>query len=167
MQGPSPVGKYPWAAAGWYLRRPEEWPGKEGKEMVNRREFVKMSTVTLLLIPVTKTLSGCGGSSPAPSAPTCDGVSSVSSTTLSHNHILCVLASDLATPPAGGVTYTTSLTGGHAHMVTLTQQDLQNINAGQVVTTTTTTIDGHTHDFSVQKGSTARMDGGNPYPYGA
>jgi hypothetical protein len=76
----------------------------------------------------------------------------------SHTHTLCVLTSDLASPPAAGVTYTTSSDGGHTHKVTLAQADLMAINAGQTMTVTSTSdLDpangsAHTHKFAITKG---------------
>src|SRR5262245_7909239 len=89
--------------------------------MMNRREFLKAGTVTLLLIPVTRSLSGCGSSSPStPGGTGCDGVSSTSTVVLAHSHTLCVPATDLTAPPAGGRTYNTGQSGApsHFHMVT-------------------------------------------------
>ena len=135
--------------------------------MLNRREFLKAGTVTLLLIPISRSLSGCGSSGPGgPSGPACSGVSSVSTVVLAHSHTLCVPATDLTAPPAGGRTYNTDPAGApsHFHMVTLSQADLTSLNAGQSVNVSTTTVDGHTHDYAILGMAPVGMeDGGGPY----
>lgn len=66
-------------------------------------------------------------------------------------HSLCVPASDLDSPPVSGATYLTSITEVHQHMVTLTQALLMAVAGGAKVMVTTSTMDGHTHDFTVQR----------------
>ena len=75
----------------------------------------------------------------------------------SHTHTLCVLTTDLTSPPAAGVNYTTSLDSGHTHHVPLTAANLTTINGGQSVTVTSTSdVDpinnaAHTHMFTIMK----------------
>ena len=126
--------------------------------MLNRRELLTTAAggvVTLLLTPI---LSACGsGSSSGTSSttnsttPGCDGAGETSTVALGHTHALCVPASDLDSPPASGATYVTSITESHRHMVTLTQARLMAVASGATVTVTTSTMDGHTHDFTVQR----------------
>ena len=127
--------------------------------MYTRRELLTRGTTVLLLIPVVGPMLGCSSSSdsPAPDAASCAGVSSTSSTDSQHSHTLCVLTSDLTTPPAAGVTYTTSNDSGHTHHVTLTPANLTTINgSGTVMVTSTSDVDpingaAHTHTFMIKK----------------
>lgn len=126
--------------------------------MLNRREFLATAAggvVTLLLTPV---ISACGSDSSSATSsttnsttPGCDGANETSTVSLGHTHSLCVPASDLDSPPAAGATYLTSITEGHQHMVTLTQAWLMAVASGVKVMVTTSTMDGHTHDFTVQR----------------
>jgi hypothetical protein len=138
--------------------------------MISRRDFLKTGTVTLLLIPASRALSGCGGysSSPVtgPTGPGCDGAGATSSVALSHTHTLCVPLIDLTSPPAEGRTYATSTSGAHHHDVTLSQQDLQNLGTGGSVVVTTTSVDAHTHTFRILRATSTQMASmGGPYQY--
>src|SRR4051812_17053351 len=82
--------------------------------MFTRRELLSRGTTLLLLIPVV----GCSSSSS--DAGSCAGVESTSTVEASHTHTVCVVTSDLTSPPAAGVTYTTSNVGSHTHKVALT-----------------------------------------------
>jgi hypothetical protein len=128
------------------------------------------ASVTLLLTPL---VTGCGsddGSSPStstnPTVPSCDGAGATSTTTLGHNHTVCVPLSDLESTPVGGRTYTTSgaATDGHVHQVTLTQAQLLAIFAGQTIGVTTSIAESHTHNFSLQEGATAPAPAPTPAP---
>ncbi len=120
--------------------------------MITRREFLKGSMATLVLVP----LAACSSDDDSPmsaggdSTGSCQGVASTGSSSAGHIHTVCVPDSDLTTPPAGGGTYTTSSDAGHTHSVTLTQAQLQSIAGGGSVTVTSSST-GHTHDFSVKK----------------
>jgi hypothetical protein len=127
--------------------------------MLNRREFLSLGTGGVVTLVLTRVIVGCGSSSSDntsttstnPTIPGCDGAGETSTVTQGHTHDLCVPASDLSSPPAGGATYTTSISVGHDHNVTLTQAQLTTVSQGGAVTVTTSTVTGHTHDFSVQK----------------
>jgi hypothetical protein len=121
--------------------------------MINRREFLSDTWITLLLVPLAET--GCSQSGNG-----CDGVFSVSSTAASHTHTLCVAASDLTSPPSNGATYTTSLSGDHTHQVTLTAAQLGSINAARAVSVMSTNVSGHTHNFSILKTAQSTHGGG-------
>jgi hypothetical protein len=118
--------------------------------MNTRREFLKGTFATLILIP----LVGCSSDDDSPTSPGntggCQGVSSTGSNSGGHIHTLCVPNSDLTNPPAGGRTYTTSSDAGHTHSVVLSQADLQTIEGGGSVPVTATGS-GHTHDFVIEK----------------
>ncbi|HEX8111480.1 MAG TPA: hypothetical protein VF516_27305 [Kofleriaceae bacterium] len=121
--------------------------------MFTRRELLTRGTTLLLLIPVV----GCSSSSDQTGGGSCAGIQSTSSIDAAHTHTVCVLTSDLTSPPAAGVTYTTSNVGDHTHKVMLTAADLTTINGGQTVTVTSTTdpdpIDNvtHSHIFMIKK----------------
>jgi hypothetical protein len=115
--------------------------------MQTRREFVRQATVTLFLVPLAAV--ACSSSSNGSSSGGCDGLDPTSTVALGHTHTVCVLSSDLSSPPSGGVTYTTS-GPDPTHTVTLTQAQLQSIQSGQSVTVTTSVANNHTHDFTIQ-----------------
>ncbi len=112
--------------------------------MLNRREFLSRATVSLLLVPVAACSSSNG------STPSCDGLDATSSVALGHTHTVCVLQTDLTSPPSAGVTYTTS-GPDPTHMVSLTAAQLAMIQAGQTVTVTTSVANNHTHQFVLVK----------------
>lgn len=119
--------------------------------MFTRRELLTRGTTLLLLIPVV----GCASSSDQGGS--CAGVESTSTVSASHTHTVCVLTSDLTTPPGAGATYTTSNVGSHTHRVMLTAANLTAINGGQSVMVTSTVDNDptnnmmHSHDFMIQK----------------
>ena len=129
--------------------------------MLNRREFMTSAGTGLVALLLTPLFNACGsdsGSGTSTSTGTttpppggCDGAGETSTVNSGHTHTLCVPASDLTTPPAAGATYTTSINDGHDHAVTLSQDQLSTVASGGSVSVTTTTVSGHTHDFSVQK----------------
>jgi hypothetical protein len=127
--------------------------------MLSRRELLTRATTMLLLIPIA---SACSSDAAAPDAPpACSGIISNSTVADGHTHFVCVLTSDLTTPPAAGVTYVTSTAttayGSHDHMITLTQAQLTMIEADTAVTVTSTSAADpqthamHTHDFMIVK----------------
>jgi hypothetical protein len=117
--------------------------------MQTRREFVTQATVTLFLVPLAA-MACSSSSSGSGSGGSCDGLDPTSTVALGHTHTVCVLSSDLSSPPSAGVTYTTS-GPDPTHTVALTQAQLQSIQSGQSVTVTTSVANNHTHDFTIQK----------------
>lgn len=118
---------------------------------MNRRDFLKSSMATLVLIPIAAcsdddTPVGTGGGGPTG----CQGVSATGSSSAGHVHTVCVPTADLTSPPSGGATYTTSNNSGHTHTVSLSQTQLQDIESGNTVVVTSSST-GHTHTFSIQK----------------
>ncbi len=116
--------------------------------MISRREFLKGSMATLVLIP----LAACSDDDSPMSAggAACQGVSSTGSSSAGHVHMVCVPNSDLSNPPAGGRTYATTLDSGHTHSVNLSQAQLQTVAGGGSVTVTSSSA-GHTHDFLIRQ----------------
>ncbi len=120
--------------------------------MISRRDFLKGSLATLVLVPIV----GCSSDDSSPSAPGdnipsgCEGLSTTGSSSSGHIHTLCVPDTDLSSPPASGVTYTTSSDSGHTHTVNLNQSQLQTIEGGGRVTITSSGP-GHTHNFLIEK----------------
>lgn len=120
--------------------------------MITRRDFLKGSMATLILIPIgacsdddSPAAPGDGGSNPG----ACNGVQSTGSNSGGHIHTVCVPGSDLQNPPAGGGSYQTSSDAGHTHTVALSQAQLQSI-AGGGTETVTSTGGTHTHDFTIK-----------------
>ena len=119
--------------------------------MLTRRALLTRGTTLLLLVPIV----GCSSSSDGGS---CDGVDSTSTVdTTQHTHTVCVLTSDLTTPPSAGVVYTTSNESMHTHKVMLTQANLTAINGGQAVPVTSSSDNDpinnsiHSHNFMIKK----------------
>jgi hypothetical protein len=112
--------------------------------MMNRREFVSEATIAFLLVPIAACGSS-GGTTPG-SASDCSGVTSTSSVAFGHTHTVCVLETDLTSPPGGGVTYTTS-GPDPTHTIALSAPQLTMMNGGQSVTVSTSTNGGHNHQF--------------------
>jgi hypothetical protein len=130
--------------------------------MLTRRQLLSRGTTMLMLVPVIPAVlqacsSGASGGGDDTGGGTCDGNFAVSTIDDSHNHTVCVLTSDLTTPPAAGVTYESSNNGAHTHKVTLTAAQLSSIAAGgQVVVTSTSDVDpnngdDHTHTWTLSK----------------
>ena len=138
--------------------------------MLNRREFLTTAAGGVVTLLVTLVISACGSdassgtsSTTNSTTPGCDGAGETSTVSLGHTHALCVPASDLDSPPASGAKYLTSNTEGHQHMVTLTQAWLMAVAGGAKVMVTTSTMDGHTHDFTVQRlATTVPLPPSNP-----
>ena len=136
--------------------------------MPTRREFLEKTTVMLMMIPVAAACTS-NNSNPSPTNPVEGGcaIQPTSSVTNGHNHMLCVLATDLANPPSGGVTYTTTIAQSHTHDVSLTQAMLQQIAAGTTVTVTTSVSNSHTHDFMIQLAPGTNLEAGSSADAGA
>jgi len=123
--------------------------------MLTRRALLTRGTTVLLLVPVVGPLLGC--TDDATSGGSCSGVSSTSSVDTQHSHTVCVLTTDLTSPPAAGVSYTTSNDSGHTHKVALTAANLTAIQSGQTVPVTSSSdVDpinnqAHTHTFMIKK----------------
>jgi hypothetical protein len=132
--------------------------------MLTRRQLLARGATLFVLVPVV----GCSSSSdpPPPSGGSCSGTIALSSKDALHTHTVCILNSDMATPPAGGVMYTTSDEGGHTHKIMLSQANLTSLGGGQTVTTTSSNdvdqINGvaHTHTFAITKGNNTGSGGG-------
>jgi hypothetical protein len=143
---------------------------------MDRRTFLmnlSKASVTLVLVPIglgacsSSTENGTLGSSPPPGGPTsCDGVASTSSVAQGHTHTICVAATDLSNPPSAGATFTTSNAVGHSHEVSFTATQLVTIGSGGTAVVTTTSVNGHTHDFSVMRGGAAPTPQRPPPPNG-
>lgn len=130
--------------------------------MLTRRQLLARGTTLLVLVPVVPAvLQACSSSSPnEQQGPSCAGTADLSSVNEGHTHSVCVLTSDMTSPPASGVTYTSSNDGNHTHTITLTAAQLSAISSGQSVKVTSTSdIDpntnmAHTHDWTITKSTT-------------
>lgn len=67
-----------------------------------------------------------------------------------HTHAFTIPGLAIASPPGGGLAGQTTLAEGHFHDVSLTQQQLEEIRGGGSVTVTTSTVDGHSHQFTFE-----------------
>lgn len=134
---------------------------------MNRRDFLRGATRTLLVLPFGTFLVHCsddeesgtvvttnptqpGDSTPPDAPPRVDGANIVytSSETNLHSHSFSIAAVSLASPPAAGVTGETTSAQLHSHLVSVSQSVLQSVQAGQTVKVETSSSAGHTHTFT-------------------
>ena len=117
---------------------------------MDRRTFVIEAGKRFPVIVGALYLVSCGSDSPTTPSAVAD-VSSTSSTVNAHTHTTTVPAGDQLHP--ADTTYTSSSSLNHDHMVILTASQLSTIASGGsvTVTSTTSTVTGsHTHDFTFQ-----------------
>ena len=136
---------------------------------MERRDFLRVMTGAVLVLPVGTFLLSCGGGEdggdPGPgtgadapaAAPRAAGAMIVyaSSSVAGHHHEFELAAAALASPPAPGVSGTTSLAGAHAHSVTVSMAQLADVETGATVKITTGAETGHTHVLTLVKLSSA------------
>jgi len=121
-----------------------------------RREMLgTLAGGTLIALPAGLFLVSCSSSdsssSGTPAAtPQKSGMQIVytSSNVQSHTHTFTLQMSDIAMPPSDGVSGPTSNDGGHTHAVSISMAQLQNVGSGDSVKVTTTSVSGHTHEFT-------------------
>jgi hypothetical protein len=82
---------------------------------------------------------------------TTDSKEFFSTTIESHFHNLTVYKSDVTNPPAAGVTRETTSVNGHTHTFTMTHDELAMLNNGQVINHTTSDTNSHHHLFTISK----------------
>jgi hypothetical protein len=124
-----------------------------------RREFVKLTTGSLIALGGSVFLVSCGGygassASEAPAAaPQQSGSQIVYTTSVddAHFHTFAIDASAFASPPAEGLAGSTSNDDGHTHPVTVSMADLQSVTAGQTIKVTTGSASSHTHVLTLVK----------------
>lgn len=128
--------------------------------MKRRQVLIQVGSV-LLVLPASRLLGGCGGSTPdrgstppANEPPQGSGTGDAplrftSTVVDGHTHALSLERSNLQSPPSGGLQSQTTSAAGHVHVVELTEADLRALQSGQVVTKTTTSNAGHTHQFEL------------------
>ncbi len=126
---------------------------------MNRREFVNLTTGTVIALGGSLFLVSCGndngtssGDSPA-APPQQSGTQIVYTTSFvgEHSHTFGVETSAFTAPPTDGVMGSTSNDAGHMHTVAISMTDLQNVGAGQTVRVTTGLDSGHTHVLTLVK----------------
>jgi hypothetical protein len=125
-----------------------EIPGRE--RPMNRRVFVIEAGKAFPAIAGALYLIACGGSSPSAPSTVAD-ITTVSTVVNAHTHSVGVPASDQL--KGNTTTYTSSSTLAHDHMVTLTASQMSTLGAGGAVTVSSTnsTVTGnHSHDFTFQ-----------------
>ena len=125
-----------------------------------RRQFVKLTTGTLIALGGSVFLVSCGGGYGGASAvedpaapPQQSGTQIVYTTSIdgAHFHTFGIETSVLASPPADGVAGSTSDDAGHTHAVAVSMADLQSVAAGQTIKVTTGTASSHTHVLTLVK----------------
>jgi hypothetical protein len=122
--------------------------------MLPRREFVTGSTVILIMTPLAIACGG-GGGDDADTSRACSGAGANSSVVENHSHFVCVAAADIMAPPSAGATYSTTMADGHMHDVSLSADELAALGANEAVTITSSTEDGHSHQFVLQRMSSS------------
>ena len=123
-----------------------------------RREFVKLTTGSLIALGGSVFLVSCGGygatSAEDPAAAPQQSGSQILYTTSvddAHFHTFGIDASAFASPPADGVAGSTSNDDGHTHPVAVSMADLQSVTAGQTIKVTTGSASSHTHVLTLVK----------------
>ena len=124
-----------------------------------RREFVKLTTGSLIALGGSVFLVSCGSGSGAASAddpaapPQQSGTQIVYTTSVTdaHFHTFGIDTSAFTSPPTGGVAGSTSNDSGHTHAVAVSMTDLQSVAAGQTIKVTTGTASSHTHVLTLVK----------------
>lgn len=120
---------------------------------MNRREFVNLTTGTVIALGGSLFLVSCGNDNGTPSAdapaapPQQSGTQIVYTTSLAagHFHTFGIETAAFTAPPADGVMGSTSNDAGHMHTVAISMADLQTVGAGQTIKVTTGSSDGHMH----------------------
>lgn len=137
---------------------------------MDRREFLRDAARMLLVLPFGTFLLECGSSdngggattttnptqpgpdtTPPDAPPRVEGANIVytSNQVNAHSHSFSVPSADLTSPPPSGVSGATTEAQFHSHEVVITQSDLQNAMSGQTVKVETTSVEGHTHTFTI------------------
>jgi hypothetical protein len=120
---------------------------KKEIQKIDRREFTAASVVALLS-GVAITLSGCGGGSSSPAAPSpSNGTSSSGDRTgaVSANHGHTAVLTSAQVSAANAVTLGIQGSSNHPHSVELSSAEVQQIGNGQRVSKTSSNNDAHTH----------------------
>jgi hypothetical protein len=126
---------------------------------MKRRQFVKLTTGSLLALGGSLFVVSCGAesgtsSADSPAAPPQQSGAEIIYTTsvaVGHFHTFGIDTSAFASPPADGLTGSTSNDAAHMHTVAVSMSDLQTIGAGQTVKVTTGSEGGHTHVLTLMK----------------
>jgi hypothetical protein len=125
-----------------------------------RRQFVKLTTGSLIALGGSAFLVSCGGGyggasdAEEPAAPPQRSGSQIvytTSTDGAHFHTFALETSALASPPADGVSGATSNDEGHTHSVAVPMAGLQSVGAGQTIKVTTGSASGHMHVLTLVK----------------
>jgi hypothetical protein len=126
-----------------------------------RREFVKLTTGSLVALGGSLFFVSCGGggttggsgAEPPAAPPQQSGTQIVYTTSVDvgHFHTFGIEMSAFASPPTGGVSGSTSNDSGHTHTVAVSMSDLQSVGAGQTIEVTTGVDSGHTHVLTLVK----------------
>lgn len=135
---------------------------------MNRREFLRGATRTLLVLPFGTFLVHCGSSNdggyvsstnptqpgtdttPPDAPPRVEGANVLytSSQTNAHSHSFSVPSSALSSPPSTGVSGATTEAQLHSHLVGVSRSDLESVQSGQSVKIETSSVAGHTHTLT-------------------
>jgi hypothetical protein len=115
---------------------------------MTRKEFLKFVPAAAVGGALVLTFANCKSNE---STQLPDSKSFVGSTSQSHTHTVTIQRNDVESPPAAGISRSTSTSSGHTHTFTMTQEQLQAVNSGGTVTVTDSLVDGHTHNYVIQK----------------
>jgi len=110
--------------------------------ILGRREFT-LAAAMAILSGVAITVSGCGGGSSSPAAPSPSGGDKTGSISANHGHSAVITAAQLAA--AGGITLSIAGSAGHNHTVTLAASEISAIAGSQRVSKESSSDSGHSH----------------------
>lgn len=75
----------------------------------------------------------------------------ISTSSQGHAHDVKLWRTEVETPPVGGMAHATSLVNSHVHTFAMSQSQLQSVKDGAKLDIETSSDNGHSHTFSIQK----------------
>ena len=123
---------------------------------MNRKSFIRKSTLGLLIAVPAYSLLSCSGSddsgptpNPDPTSGNCLLNGTNSSISANHGHSLTVSKADVAAGTQKTYNLSAANTDGHIHTVVLSSGDFSSLSTNHRITATSTNQSGHTHDVTV------------------
>lgn len=125
---------------------------------MDRKSFIKKTSVSLLIGIPAVSLLGCSGSDdsspnpnpdPNPASGDCLQNGTLTSISANHGHSLTVSKEDVDAAVEKTYTLSQASTDGHVHMVTLTANQFSTLKSNHRITANSTSNSGHSHSVTV------------------
>ena len=123
---------------------------------MDRKSFIRNSTLGLLIAIPGYSLLSCSGSddsgptpNPDPTSGNCLQNGTNASISANHGHHLTVSKEDVAAGTQKSYQLSAANTDGHMHTVVLSSTDFGSLSTNHTITTTSTSASGHTHNVTV------------------